>query len=509
MTADLPDRPVTDRPATDGFDSDGFDPGRPGPDRSENEPSEADRSQDDRPQDDRSQDDPLSDERLPGVGAAKMGLRDALRRGGWAICSLAVPLVAMEQLTREATTVLAPDIRDHFGISDALFVAIAGFSGVALTLGGIPLAWLADRVRRTYLVVTSAGLGACALLGAGLAQNTWQLFAAYIFTGIAAAYSSPVFLSMLTDAYPVEGRGRILSLHAIATPLGQAIGPTLAGSLAALAGAGDQAWRWAYIGLAIPYAVLAVSAAIFLKEPARGQSERQMLLGGTKGNTVEPPVGIIQAFRRMMRVKTFLHMCLGIGVLGLALFTLPLQMSLLLGDEYGYDAFTRGLIFSVAQIPVIAAMFIGGHQFDRSYRHNPPRTMHIAGAALLLFGAVIGLGIWAQPVWALIGVYVLGYMCFGIALVAISPLIAAVTPVRLRTQAFAILPVFTFLMGGFFGSVFAGVISDSYGARTAMAAAVPISAVAAGCLFLRGARFLEPDISAATGELVADGRTSP
>ncbi|MER6434163.1 MFS transporter [Streptomyces sp900105245] len=492
MTANLPDRLVSDRPATDGFD-----PGRPGPDRPEDHPSEADRFQAD----------PLRDDRLPVVGTAKMGLRDALRRGGWAICSLAVPLVAMEQLTREATTVLAPDIRDHFGISDALLVAIAGFAGVALTVGGIPMAWLADRISRTYLVVSSAGLGACALLGAGLAQNTWQLFIAYIFTGIAAAYSSPVFLSMLTDAYPAEGRGRILSLHAIATPLGQAIGPTLAGSIAALAGGDEEAWRWAYIGLAMPYSLLAVSAAVFLKEPIRGQPERQMLLGRTEKRTDEPPVGIVQALRGMMRVKTFVHMCLGIGVLGLALFTLPLQMSLLLGDEYGYGAFDRGLVFSLIQVPVIAAMFIGGHQFDRSYRRHPPRIMHIAGSALLAFGALIGVGVWLQPAWALLGFYVLACMCSGTALVAVSPLIAAVTPVRLRTQAFAILPVFTFLMGGFIGSVFAGTISDSHGARAALTAAVPLSAFVAGATFLRGARFLQSDISMAANGLVADGKT--
>ena len=304
----------------------------------------------------------LPDDLVSSAGT-EVGLRDTLRRGGWAICSLAVPLVAMEQLTREATTILAPDIRDYFGISDALLVAIAGFAGVALTFGGIPLAWLADRVRRKFLVVGSATLGAVALLGAGFAQNTWQLFVAYILTGIAAAYSNPVFLSMLSDAYPVEGRGRVLSLHAMATPLGQAMGPTLAGSLAGIAG-GPQARRWAYIGLAIPYGLLAVASAVFLKEPARGQSELQ-LLSGVAGDAVgTAPVGIFQAFRQMMRVKTFLYMC----------------------------------------------------------------------------------------------------------------------------------------------SIFAGVISGSYGPRMALTVAVPISAFIAGYVFLRGARFLRGDISTALNELTADTR---
>lgn len=453
---------------------------------------------------------PLSGDGMP--DEASIGLRDTLRQGGWAICSLAVPLVAMEQLCREATTTLAPDIRDSFGISDATLVAISGFAGVTLTLGGPPMAWLADRVGRKHLVVGSACLGTLAMLGAGFAQTTLQLFIAYALTGVAAAYSNPVFLSMISDAYPLEGRGRIYSMHAMATPLGQAVGPALAGSIAGLAG-GSEAWRWGYLGLAVPYALLAVSSAIFLKEPARGLRDQEVLLGGTGGGAPERPAGLVEAFRQMMKVKTFVYICMGIGVLGLALYTVPVQLSLLLGDEYGYDALTRGIVFSLIQVPIITAMVIGGHQFDRTYRKNSERTMHIAGAAILAFGVLIVIGVWASPIWLLLGFYIVAAMCNGLALVAVSPLTALVTPVRLRAPAFAILPVFTFLMGGFFGSIFAGFISGTYGPRLALSIAVPPSALAAALLFLRGSRYLKRDISAAVQDLVDGGEgatgTSP
>lgn len=446
----------------------------------------------------------LPDDVLPGVGSDGMPLRETLRRGGWAICLLAVPLVVMEQLGRDATTTLAPDIRNYFGISDATFIAIAGFSAVTLTLGGLPMAWLADRVRRRYIVVASASVGALSLVGIGLAQQTWQLFLAYTFLGVAAAYSTPVFGSLISDAYPVEGRGRIFSLHAMATPLGQAIGPALAGALAGLAGQSESAWRWAYIGLAVPYALLAIGAAVFLREPVKGQADKHSVLGEVTAppGPAEQPVSLFRAFRRMLKVRTFLFMCLGIGVLGLALFTIPVQMSLLLGDEYGFDAFTRGAIFSLTQLPVITAMIVGGHQFDRVYRKKPERTVHVAGSAILAFGVLIVGGIWFQPIGLLLACYVLASMCVGIALVAVNPLVASVSPYRLRTQAFAFVPVFTFLMGGFFGSIAAGVISGAFGPRLAITIAVSISALVGGFLFLRGAKYLRRDISAAVDDLL-------
>ncbi|MFI6907008.1 hypothetical protein ACIBKY_37515 [Nonomuraea sp. NPDC050394] len=100
----------------------------------------------------------LPDDLLPGAEATEPGLLDTLRHGGWSICATAIPLVALEQLTREATTTLAPDIRDYFGISAAFLTAMAGLAGVALTVGGIPMAWLADRVNRKHLVRRAARL---------------------------------------------------------------------------------------------------------------------------------------------------------------------------------------------------------------------------------------------------------------------------------------------------------------------------------------------------------------
>ncbi|WP_329014196.1 MFS transporter [Streptomyces sp. NBC_00690] len=450
---------------------------------------------------------PVDDITAPGLIApgpfdsTGLRLRDTLRRGGWSICLLAVPLVVMEQLSREATSTLAPDIRNTFGISDAAFVATAGFTGVALVLGGIPMAWLAVRVNRKKLVVVSAVVGTMSLIGAGLAQNVWHLFTAYAFIGLAAAYSNPVFGSLIADAYPVEGRGRIYALHATATPIGQAVGPALAGSLAGLAGEGGESWRWAYIGLAVPYALLAIAAAVFLKEPQRGGADLPATQGDTAGPAAEErPVGIFHGFRQMMQVKTFLFMCLGIGVLGLALFTVPVQMSLLLGDEYHLDAFDRGLIFSLTQLPVIGAMVAGGQYFDRVFRQRPEMTVLIAGGSILVYGVIISGGIWFRPVWLLLAAYVLASMCVGIALVCVGPLVAAVSPHRLRAQAFAFLPVFTFLMGGFFGSIFAGFISDSFGPRTAITSAVAFSAFTAGLLFLRGRSHLRHDIAVAARE---------
>lgn len=450
----------------------------------------------------------VADAMLPGYPES-LGLRDTIRRGGWSVITLAVPLVMMEQLVRDATMTLAPDIQRTFMLDDALLIAVLAFSGVALTLFGPLAAFFADRMRRRYLVVGSALLGSGSLVWAFFATEVWQIFIALTLTGLAAAYSNPVFGSLIAEAYPAEGRGRVYSLHAMATPLGQLLGPTLAGTFAALSGAGSDSWRYAYLGLALPYLLLALSAAFFLKEPPRGGMSYQVATGGATGVLRwEQPVGVFAAFRRLVKIRTFLFLCMGIGSLGLALYAVPFQISLLFDGDYQLDALQRGLIFSLTQVGVIAAMIVGGHQFDRLYRLDPARTMHLALLGIVGFAGFMCTGVWVQDLTLLLVFYVIAMMFNGLTLVSISAIIASVTPPRFMAQSFAVMTLFTFLMGGFFGAVGSGIISSLLGTRPALAIAVGVSALLAGLFYYLGSRHIAADAKKVADEIASELNTA-
>jgi ABC-type branched-subunit amino acid transport system ATPase component len=59
-------------------------------------------------------------------------------------------------------------------------------------------------------------------------------------------------------------------------------------------------------------------------------------------------------------------------------------------------------------------------------------------------------------------------------------------------------------MGGFFGSLLAGALSDAHGQRTALTVVVPLSATIGGLLFFSGARYLKRDISLAVEDLLEE-----
>ena len=448
----------------------------------------------------------LPDDLLPGVGDEKLGLRETLRAGGWVTIAVVVLIVIVEQFSRQATGVLAPDIGQTFGFNNKTLFAIAAVGGVALVLGAVPVGRLADQMPRKRIAVASLLVGAVGLVFTALAGSPFQLFWAFALVGLGTSFVSPVFGSLLADQYPIAGRGKIFAFFAMATPIGLVLGPLLAGSVADLAG-GPEGWRWSYIAIAVPVCVLAIIAGVFLKEPTRGQFEQEEVLGEVlqrEQRGPELPITISTAFQRLKKIKTFYFICMGLGVLGFALITVPLQLGLLLRDTYGYGPFTRGWLLSVSQVPAVFAILVAGFVYDRTFRSDPERVVRIGGILIIAFGVLLVAGLCFQPIALLIGFYALASACTGAAFASIGPIVSAVAPYRIRAQAVAIVPLFTVLWGGFLGGILAGGISDDLGPRAALAIVVPISSLIGGWLFLYGARFLKRDISLAVEELLEE-----
>jgi ABC-type branched-subunit amino acid transport system ATPase component/sugar phosphate permease len=448
----------------------------------------------------------LPDDLLPGVGATPLSLRQSLREGGWATIAVVVLISIVTQFSRQATSVLGPDLEHTFRISDKTLIGLASFGGVALVLGAVPAAWLADRISRKRIVVVSGALGTLALVLAAVAPNAFVMFWALAAVGLFTAYEIPVFSSLLSDQYPIQGRSRVFAIYNLAIPIGLAIGPFVAGSATSLAG-GSNGWRWAFLAAALPTAVMAGLAALLLREPPRGRYEQETVLGGllerhTSGQ--ELPITISTAYQRMKKIKTFYYVSVGLGVLGFALITVPIELGLLLKDHYHYAPFTRGWLLASGQIPSIALLLGVGYVYDRTFRTRPERVVQMAGWFIIASGPLLVIGLLFQPIVLVIGFYAAATACTSAALLAIGPVVAAVAPYRLRSQAFAIVPVFVFLMGGFFGGLIAGVISDAHGPRVAMFAIAPLASVIGGWLYLYGSRFLRRDISLSVEELLEE-----
>ena len=444
----------------------------------------------------------LPDDLLPGVGDKPMTLREGLRVGGSSMLVMMFVLNFLDELPR-AIRVLAPDIQESLDISDTVLFGVLGFGGVALVLGAVPMAALADRVKRVAIIpVASAFWGVTTFLS-GLIVNPFQLFLTNAGTGFGQAYRIPVSNSLLVDTYPIQARGRIFALEGLGRPVGQLLGPLAVGGIAALAG-GDDPWRTAFFAVAAAPIVVAVVSALVLREPARGRFEKEAVFGDEKVDVDELPVSIGTAFARLRKIKTFYFLSTGVGVLGFALIAIPIQFNLLLEDKYAMGPFQRGVVESLIWVAALIGLPVAGKVFDRGFRSDPGAMMRLAGILVMAAGVVYMVALPLKILGGLVAMIAVAQTLISMAFVATPSIIAAVAPYRIRAQAFALLPVFIFLMGGFFGGLIVGQLSDAYNERTAMLVAAPPAALIGGALIVYGSRFIRRDISRAVEELVEE-----
>ncbi|HAZ56413.1 MAG TPA: ABC transporter [Acidimicrobiaceae bacterium] len=445
----------------------------------------------------------FADDLLPGVKSEGISLKKGLAMGGGAATFVVLMILnSLDELQTAAIAVLAPDIRDTFGVSDGTITFIASSSGAFVVLGAIPMGWAADRMRRIPIIGWASIIFAAMVTLSGMAVNAFSFFWARFGVGIAKANTIPVHSSMIADTYPIGIRGRIGAIDKGTGRLIAVISPILVGGIAAIAnGPGEvDGWRWAYYILGIPVAIAAI-AAFFLKEPQRGRWEKEDVLGESFTEDDPLPVSLDAAFSRLMRIKTVKSVVLGFSALGFGLFTAPVLENLWLEDKFGLESFERGAWATAAGLFTVLSLVYVGPKFDRLWRENPTRTLQMIGA-LIGFSAIFKPIQWAMPTVPLfIAFSIPTLVMLNTAFAMVSPVMQAIVPYRLRGSGTALITLYIFFIGGTGGGLISFMFADSWGPRvTSLVLTIP-SAILGGWIMYRGARHVRHDLSLNVQEL--------
>jgi ABC-type branched-subunit amino acid transport system ATPase component/predicted MFS family arabinose efflux permease len=442
----------------------------------------------------------LPDDLLPGVGGEPMSLAEGLRRGGNATLLVLGLASIVEQVNLSGFAVLAPDIQRSLGVDDAVIAAIGAAFGILFLAGSIPVSTLADRHPRTLVASVSIAVWSVIIFLTGFVQNAFQLFLARMGSGLGQSYQLPVNSPLLIDTYPIEARGRVFAAYFSMEVTGRALAPLIAGGIAS-AFTGDESWRWVFWILAIAAIPVSILTAR-LPEPRRGRNEMQAVLGEEVSAAAdELPVSLGVAFERLRKIKTFYFFLLGMAALGFALFTVPLFLNLILEDKFDLSAFERGLVGSAVVVPGLLLLAVVGRRVDQLFRRSPPKALVFIGALIAGFGVFMVIGVFMPTVGLLVVFYAIGAGMAQAAFAVFTAPIGAVIPYRLRSRGVAMIGVYIFVFGAFFGSILTGLLADAVGREAAVAIMVLPSTLAGGGLIAYGGRFIRGDISMVVEEL--------
>src|ERR1700704_3129355 len=169
----------------------------------------------------------------------------------WAILIVLGGALCLDALDVSMIGVALPSIRTALGLSTASLQWIV--NGYVLGYGGLLLLGgrKADLLGRRKIFLIALGVFAVASLVGGLVDNGTLLIATRFIKGLAAAFTAPTALSILTTTFH-EGpaRNRALSVFSVFGASGYSSGLILGGLLTSFG------WRWTFL---IP-APLAVAA---------------------------------------------------------------------------------------------------------------------------------------------------------------------------------------------------------------------------------------------------------
>lgn len=179
-----------------------------------------------------------------------------------AICSA---VHALHDGLSDVTYVLLPLLANAFGLSLAQVGLIRGAHRVAMAAFQIPAGIVAERFGERELLAFGTLLAGAAFAALGYAQGFWAILAVLFFAGMGSAVQHPLVSTLVSRAYPVQGRRAALGTYNFAGDVGKfAFGGLV--SLLLLAGV---SWQVPVIGFGAVAAVTAVAVLSLLAARTR------------------------------------------------------------------------------------------------------------------------------------------------------------------------------------------------------------------------------------------------
>jgi MFS family permease len=164
----------------------------------------------------------------------------------------------------DVSYVLLPLLAQTFGLSLAQVGLIRGAHRAAMAAFQIPAGLIAERLGERNLLALGTLILGLAFLALGFAHGFWAILAALFFAGLGSAVQHPLGSTIISHAYPAEGRRAALGTYNFAGDVGKfAFGATV--SLLLLAGI---SWQAPVVGFGV-VALLASTAVLVLVSDTR------------------------------------------------------------------------------------------------------------------------------------------------------------------------------------------------------------------------------------------------
>ena len=379
------------------------------------------------------------------------------------------------------------------------YVRYVQSASFVLLFVGLGIAYYSDRHKRIPLVIGGLVIGAIftALTSAaqsGLSYGAPDLLANVAIVGIAYL----PLVSLLADYYPPESRGKVFALVGFFETLPLTVLPKLAGEAV-------EAWGWrpVYLATAAPMVLVAVLAAVRLREPIRGYMERRAMgADDDVARREDEPVSFGEAWRTVFGVRSIRRLFIANTLYAPGVRIFRLLIPGLLFERYGMGPGDVGTAIAISGACALPALIVGGAVIDEALKRRPSKVLSWYGFINMTAWVMVMAGLaWQPPKGILFVVIGLNSLVSALIDPVAGAFYAQVTPPHVRTLGIAVrgMARASAPIGGFF----IGAALEAYGFRGAFLFCIPF-AIAGGLVQMSASSTFELDMRSAMASSLAN-----
>jgi len=252
-------------------------------------------------------------------------------------------------LDRQMLGILAAPIKADLSLTDAQFGAVGGLAFAMLySFLGVPLALLADRTRRSWVIAGALTVWSGFTALCGMAVSFGQLFLYRLGVGVGEAGGVAPSYALVADYFPPAKRGRAMAIFSLGVPIGLGGGSFIGAHLAAWFG-----WRSAFLIMGAIGILLAPVLLLIVRDVPRRASPDQA-------------APLRSAFPTLAKKPTFWLLAFGASSSSLCGYGLALWTPSILMRSFGLDLISTGnFMASIVIIGGCIGVFAGGVLADR------------------------------------------------------------------------------------------------------------------------------------------------
>ena len=408
------------------------------------------------------------------------------RRAGLVLAMLLLVYI-FNFVDRQILAILAAPIQQELHLSDRQLGLLGGIAFALLysTLG-VPLAWLADRTSRSWVITGSLVLWSGFTALCGLAGGFWHIFLARLGVGIGEAGGVAPSYAIISEYFPPRRRAFALSVYSLGIPLGSAAGVLAGGYIAARVD-----WRAAFVAVGLAGVLIAPLVRRVVRDrPRVAPADRAMT------DRADEAPRFADVARTLAAKPSFWLLSFGAASSSMLGYGLAFWLPSLLRRSFGLDLIgTSHFLAAILLIGGTSGILGGGWLADKLGARDRAWFGYVPAIAYMVSIPFFAGGIYSGDVRVAFALFLLpqalAYVWLGPVLSAVQNLVAA----NARATAAALFLLINNLIGLGGGIYAMGALSDAltpiYGTdalRYSMLYALVLYALAALLIGLAGPR---------------------